>query len=620
MSSSRLLSKTSAVAAQTAAPTDPVVIAHPTDAAALVYHVDLFILALAAAVVVCILPRALARLWRVGEWGHGHLLTQRRPNPPPNIVLSSKGTYMTTTKELDSELSHSTSRVRHARRVDARGSPIHVSYPPHVARTLPLLRPLTAPLSTRIAPGFTVGQVFILVLYMSILIYPLFVATPGPFVDLNRTGWIAISQLPLVVLFGSKNNVLGMLLGAGYESLNFFHRFAARAFVLCCNAHGVGYIFAWSQEGIFKTKMQYSAIRHGFLALVAVNILFIFSTSFVRAKYYRTFIVAHVVGFTVLFPALWFHKSRMHPYIYVALGFYGLDHFLRILKTRMHNAIVRPLSDMGVTRIEIPQINAGWRAGQHVRIRVLSGALGLFGWAESHPFTIASVSGTEEGMVLMIKKSGDWTTKLFDFAKSGGFTEAGVGRNVNVVLEGPYGGPGHAIWNSYSSAVFVVGGSGISFALAGIQELIDKDLRGQSRVKIIELIWTIQDPAALLPLYPLFNALIERSVFTRVRISVFYTRAPIGKFPFTDSAFPTTNLTLSPGRPRLVTMFENSISRTVKFGAAGGKDEERLTGMLVACCGPTTLGDGVAEAIAQLEPIRKDQVGGVEVHNEVFGF
>ncbi|KAJ7088592.1 hypothetical protein C8R44DRAFT_819088 [Mycena epipterygia] len=603
------------------APSSTAVATTFTDASAFVYHINIFILALAATVWIWRLPRALARLWRSSEWTTGHLLRHiARPPPAPTVVMSSRGAYLTT-KELDSELSHTTfSHVKHARRVNSKGAPIRVSYPPHVATSMPLLRPLAAPLSTRISPGFTFAQLIVLLVYTSCLIYPTCVATAGPFVDLDRAGWIAISQLPLVILLASKNNVLGMLLGAGYESLNFFHRFAARVLILGCNAHGLGYIFKWSQAGEFKAKIATPANTHGLLALTAVNFIFIFSTAFFRSKYYRLFLSTHITGFAIVFPALWFHKPQLHAYIYVALGFYALDHLLRIVKTRMYNAIVRPLPDMGVTRIEVPQLNAGWRAGQHVRLRVLSGAMGLTGWAESHPFTIASVSGSTDGLVLMVKKSGDWTTKLFDFAKSGGYTDAGVGRNVNIVLEGPYGGPGHAMWNSYSSAVFVVGGSGISFAMAAVQDLINKDLQGQSRVKIIELIWSVQDAAALLPLYPLFNAMIEQSVFTRVRISVFYTRAPIGKFPFADSAFPTTNLSLSPGRPRLATMLENSISRTVKLGAAGGKDEERLTGMLVGVCGPTGLANSVAEAIAQIEPLRRDQVGGVEVHEEVFGF
>ncbi|KAJ6466919.1 hypothetical protein C8R45DRAFT_1219257 [Mycena sanguinolenta] len=588
------------------------------DVSAFVYHVNIFILALAAAVILCKLPRALARLWRTAEWTNGHFFHRvAHPTPLPKVVMLSRGE---SSKKQQSDISHTTfSHVKHARRVDARGVPVRVSYPPHIAACTPLLRPLASPLGTRVSPGFTIAHLMVCLVYLSILVYPLSVATAGPFVDLDRTAWIAISQLPLVVLFASKNNLLGMMLGNGYNSLNFFHRFAARVFILCCNAHGLGYIFKWSLAGDFKVYVKTSANTHGLLALVALNFMFIFATAFFRSRFYRIFVSTHILGFAILVPALWFHKPQLHPYIYVALGFFGLDHLLRLVKTRMYDAIIRPLPDMGTTRIEVPNLNAGWRAGQHVRLRILSGALGFTGWAESHPFTIASVSGSPEGLVLMVKKSGDWTNKLFDFAKSGGYTEAGVGRNAKVVLEGPYGGMGHMMPHSYSAAVFVVGGSGISFAMAAIQDLIDKDLRGQSRVKIIELIWMVQDPAALLPLYPLFNNMIAQAVFTRMRISVFYTRAPIGKFPFADSAFPSSSLSLSPGRPRLASLLENSIGRTVKLGA-GKKDEERLTGMLVGVCGPVGLADSVAEAVSELEPLRRDQVGGVEVHSEAFGF
>ncbi|KAF7377661.1 Iron reductase [Mycena sanguinolenta] len=576
------------------------------DVSAFVYHVNIFILALAAAVLLYRLPRALARFWRATEWTNGHFFHRiARPTPLPKVMMLSRGA---SSKKQQSDISHTDfSHAKFARRIDASGVPVRVSYPPHVAACTPLLRPLASPLSIRISPGFTIAHLMVCLVYLSILIYPLSVATAGPLVDLDRTGWIATSQLPLVVLFASKNNLLGMMLGNGYTSLNFFHRFSARVFILCCNAHGLGYIFKWAQAGNFKLYVKTPANTHGLLALVALNFMF-----------YRIFVSTHILGFAIFLPGLWFHKAQLHPYIYVTLGFFALDHLLRLVKTRMYNAVIRPLPDMGTTRIEVGDLNAGWRAGQHVRLRILTGALGLTGWAESHPFTIASVSGSPEGLVLMVKKSGDWTNKLFDFAKSGGYTEAGVGRNVSVILEGPYGGMGHMMPHSYSAAVFVVGGSGISFAMAAIQDLIDKDLRGQSRVKIIELIWTVQDPAALLPLYPLFNNMIAQAVFTRMRISVFYTRAPIGKFPFADSAFPSSSLSLSPGRPRLASLLENSISRTVKLGA-GKKDEERLTGMLVGVCGPVGLADSVAEAISELEPLRRDQVGGVEVYSEAFG-
>lgn len=134
------------------------------------------------------------------------------------------------------------------------------------------------------------------------------------------------------------------------------------------------------------------------------------------------------------------HKTSCQPYVWAAIALYSFDFTLRWLKTRVQKAIARPIPELGVTRLEIPQINAGWRAGQHVRLRVLSTGMGLLGWAETHPFTIASAANGPDGMILMIKKVGGWTHNLYDIARSGdGYNEAGTGRNVTVMLDGPYG-------------------------------------------------------------------------------------------------------------------------------------------------------------------------------------
>jgi ferric-chelate reductase len=93
------------------------------------------------------------------------------------------------------------------------------------------------------------------------------------------------------------------------------------------------------------------------------------------------------------------------------------------------------------TKVVISSYNTGWRAGQHIRLRVLSMGLGWLGWAEVHPFTIASVSRGQDGIVLICKRTGTWTKSLFDIAKLGGrASEDGeIGRKVKVVVEGPYG-------------------------------------------------------------------------------------------------------------------------------------------------------------------------------------
>jgi predicted ferric reductase len=67
--------------------------------------------------------------------------------------------------------------------------------------------------------------------------------------------------------------------------------------------------------------------------------------------------------------------------------------------------------------------------------------MGWYGWMESHPFTIASVSNTGDGLVLMIKQTGSWTTRLYDMAKASGYGESGkkTVKKVKVMVDGPYG-------------------------------------------------------------------------------------------------------------------------------------------------------------------------------------
>ena len=89
--------------------------------------------------------------------------------------------------------------------------------------------------------------------------------------------------------------------------------------------------------------------------------------------------------------------------------------------------------------------------------------MGLCGWMEPHPFTIASVaevrrsmqvvgmfgrctdrellkSADGEGLTLICKNTGDWTDKLYSLAQGGAKdSEAHGGRNVTVLVDGPYG-------------------------------------------------------------------------------------------------------------------------------------------------------------------------------------
>lgn len=606
------------------------------DALSLVFHVDLFILAVAAVFALATLPRAFARLSRSAEWRRGHILRStrldyRRPRRPPPLrppptparestktppeepqATSSSGHDGITSEESHTYVSH-TNLIRRP----STGKAAANLLPPHVRAWSAILPPVGNLLRYRLDSGFSLGQALVLGLYSAILVYPVFLKS-DPFTDPLRTGFVAISQIPLVYMLGTKNNLLGMFLALGYEKLNYVHRYAGMMLILLSNVHAVGYIYEWVFQGKLSVYLKEPSVIWGLVALAAVDTLYLFSTSFWRRKAYNIFFGSHIICFIVFLPAVYSHQPAILYYVVAAAGAYGLDHILRLLKTRLFHGRIRPIPDLSMTRIEIPELNAGWRAGQHVRIRVLSSAMGWIGWAEVHPFTIASVAKTPEGLVLMCKNVGGWTKKLYEMAKVAGYgsEDGGMSRSVLMMVEGPYGGPGHSVFASYSAAVFVVGGSGITFALSALQDLVRVDLEGASRVKVIELVWSVQDPSSLTPLLPQFTALLQQSTYTPLRISVHYTRAA-DTLPSKASLPP--GVTLTAGRPRIGKILDAVIQRTLSYGS-GVKASMDITGVIVGVCGPVGLGDEVTQVVSSIDASRRWAVGGIEMHEETFGW
>lgn len=120
---------------------------------------------------------------------------------------------------------------------------------------------------------------------------------------------------------------------------------------------------------------------------------------------------------------------------------------------------------------------------------------------------------------------------------------------------------------------------------------------------------------SLAVLLPTLTSILEQSIYTPLSIKVFYTRAPTGKSSLGPETYFRDGLTLAPGRPRLPKILDSVISRAVGLSSSV-KDDEKITGMVVAVCGPTGLRDDVVQTVNGVEAIRRDQVGGIEIHEE----
>ncbi|KAH8088905.1 ferric reductase like transmembrane component-domain-containing protein [Cristinia sonorae] len=458
-------------------------------------------------------------------------------------------------------------------------------------------------LRTPVIPRYSVGQSIIMLLYFGLLLFAS-VFRDSVFTNPVRDAWIAVSQLPFVFALAAKNNVFTVLTGAGYEKLNYLHRYAGRLVVLAANVHALGFIYKWTLSGVWTARLQEAEFRWGLVALVSFDILAIFSLRTVRQLSYNLFYFTHLVGGVVLIIAISFHQPASRPYTIIAAGLYAGDRLIRLLKSRICTAHVQCIPDLGTTLIRIPRLNAGWRAGQHVRIRVLSAKMGWLGWAELHPYTIAGASATlwnsgegggEEGLTLMIKQAGDWSRKLYSVAEHGEYDSwPEKGTRLRVHIDGPYGGPGNTEFSAFSGALFVVGGSGITYALAAISEILrDAQQNGATYdhvagMSTIELIWIVQNARSVTPLLPVFTSLLQSSGsatedlttyrpsataapasasrFTKptLKISVYYTRA----VTYLDAcALPMDDQECSPRKG----------SRTTPFTYAGPTDQRVAT-------------------------------------------
>jgi ferric-chelate reductase len=142
-------------------------------------------------------------------------------------------------------------------------------------------------------------------------------------------------------------------------------------------------------------------------------------------------------------------------------------------------------------KIHIQNCDGGWIAGQHIRLRVFfSGRI-----FESHPLTIlnapAPLSSSSSGeLIVGARVSGDWTRALNELARRDEKT-----CRVNVMIDGPYGGPTIDI-GEYESALLVAGGSGATFTMGLLDDIVGRvinmERRGGEKTRRVEFVWCIK--------------------------------------------------------------------------------------------------------------------------------
>ena len=239
------------------------------DHANLVFNVDLFLLAFLAFFVLLSLPRAVIRFSHRSEWFAGVYLRYvevKRWRPPTFFALADElhiptSAYVSPTKstptpwpqnEEGTEDGHSNpglsrnvstsshvhllrnnttasnaSRAQLIRAQSRRDRKRKLDLPVHMPSWTTMLPSLSWITRLPLRPGLTVGGASIMVAYFITMCYAGFFES-NVFSDPVRMGWVAISQLPVVIVLATKNNMVGILVGACYTRVRRFEAFHVR--------------------------------------------------------------------------------------------------------------------------------------------------------------------------------------------------------------------------------------------------------------------------------------------------------------------------------------------------------------------------------------------------------
>ncbi|ODA79408.1 hypothetical protein RJ55_05001 [Drechmeria coniospora] len=345
----------------------------------------------------------------------------------------------------------------------------------------------------------------------------------------DRTGILAFFNFPVIWLFGMRNDVCLWLTGWDFGTYNAFHRWVARIATAQAVVHSVCYTILISIEGGWSYYLSYYALgwwNYGVVATVAMSLLLPLSWCWFRRHHYETFLVVHMALGLVLLLTMLGHVSifggRYDALFYVPACVWLLDRVLRAFRVLFFrrawsvDGLASYDASANMVRLTVPMDEAAYevKAGTYFYLMLLDSSRP---W-QSHPFTVASVSGrpsrtslgeqvplldleevdatdaasdvdggeaTRPHMTFLIRPYDGLTKQLRHLAAA---TEWSAPVPLRVLLDGPYGRTQNL--EGYDLVVFLVGGSGVVTALSYLPTLTQADGGRQVQVHLV-----VREPA-----------------------------------------------------------------------------------------------------------------------------
>ncbi|CAI4034895.1 hypothetical protein SMKI_12G0310 [Saccharomyces mikatae IFO 1815] len=409
----------------------------------------------------------------------------------------------------------------------------------------------------------------------------------------DRSGILAFTQFPLIIIFTARNSFLEFLTGLKFNSFISFHKWIGRIMVLNATIHSLSYSLFAVVNHSFTISNKQLYWKFGVASITLLCILLILSLGIVRKKHYEFFLYTHIVLAILFFYCCWKHVKIFNgwkEWIVVSLIIWGLEKFFRIWNILQFRFPKATLTNLNTTnnphdemfKVIIPKHNRRWHSkpGQYCFIYFLHP---LVFW-QCHPFTII-----DEGnkCVLVIKPKHGLTRFIYNK-----ILQSLNGKlQLRVAIEGPYGPSNHKL-EKFGHLLLLSGGTGLPGPLDHAVKLSQKPDKPAS----IDLVITIKNIAFL---NGYRSEILElKKNRSHVNLQIYLTqKTPVMKGPSVHDQLMNFNNIMTElasfahighARPNLNDVIDNTI-----------KSLAPRDSLAIVCCGPPVLVDDVRNNVSQ---------------------
>lgn len=307
----------------------------------------------------------------------------------------------------------------------------------------------------------------------------------------NRTGIMAFTQVPLVILFAARNNIFIEWTGWSYDTMQIYHRWVARVMMTHALIHSICFTaLAVIGHSITYRWQEVINWRFGNMATFSGIIMMIMAVNSFRSRFYEVFYFLHKCFYVVFMVGLFRHcwDFGWMGWIYASIAVHALERGVRlynvILSGWINEAYAESFDD-NTFRVSV-KYSERWELGpgKFCYLRILHKDL----FWQAHPFSVYQSPNEEDKNIhFVIKAQGGATATIANYLAS----QSSRSATLPVMIEGPYGV--HAPVEKYDTVFLLAGGMGVTSTYSYALHLQKLARRGQH----IVFLWVIQDATPL---------------------------------------------------------------------------------------------------------------------------